>query len=193
MQHSALISFHVLPTSCESCFFPAGRARRDREKEARQGDTASYLLLLFPIPPPPSVCGFRYLTERRDSTKRFEEREKQGDLHGKLQSKGTRGEIKNTQGTGARGMEKRKRTQNRRKKNRIQPTKKKKKLSQKKTKKLTSPGSSTLCFTVGSGSSALRLISSSKSGRPRKNLWCENSHVCASVEVLCARGVYTYM
>lgn len=53
----------------------------------------------------------------------------------------------------------------------------------------TSPGSSTRCLIEGSGSSALRLISSRRSGRPRRNLWWENSHVCASVEVRCARGV----
>ena len=53
----------------------------------------------------------------------------------------------------------------------------------------TSPGSSTRCFTLGSGSSALRLISSRRSGRPRRNLWCENSQVWASVEVRWARGV----
>ena len=53
----------------------------------------------------------------------------------------------------------------------------------------TSPGSSTRCFVAGSGSSAFRLISSSRSGRPRRNLRCENSHVCTSAEVRCARGV----
>ena len=59
-----------------------------------------------------------------------------------------------------------------------------------KRKELTSPGNSTRCFKAGSGSNALRLISSKRSGRPRKNLWCENSQVCASVEVRCARGVW---
>ena len=55
----------------------------------------------------------------------------------------------------------------------------------------TSPGSSTRCFIPpGSGSSAFRLISSSRSGRPRRNLGWENSHVWASVDVRCARGVY---
>ena len=53
----------------------------------------------------------------------------------------------------------------------------------------TSPGSSTRCLIDGSGSRALRLISSSRSGRPRRNLWWENSHVCTSAEVRCARGV----
>jgi len=33
-----------------------------------------------------------------------------------------------------------------------------------------SPGNSTRCLTAGSGSRALRLISSSRSGRPRRNL-----------------------
>lgn len=54
----------------------------------------------------------------------------------------------------------------------------------------TSPGSSTRCLRDGSGSSAFRLISSSRSGRPRKNLWWENSQVCTSADVRWARGVY---
>jgi hypothetical protein len=62
-------------------------------------------------------------------------------------------------------------------------------LDQKKGTKRTSPGNSTRCLIPGSGSRAFRLISSKRSGRPRRNLWCENSQVCTSVVVRWARGV----
>jgi len=57
-------------------------------------------------------------------------------------------------------------------------------------RRTTSPGSSTRFLSLGSGSKALRLIASSRSGRPRRNFGWENSQVWEVEDVRCARGVY---